>query len=530
MGQRSEPSQRPHSGHLSSVAALAGWSWQCFCRSRGYCARRTALPQGCAVGAALAATVGCATREGQTGHPIGNGGAAAEGALFGSPQSSQKTFPGSSGRKKKRPFSGRKFAALCHGFLRAAAILERDSGLFFFRPGPPGHGFCQADATFQWDRFLAAQKPEGHRVVRINMDETSLKLFPGAGPGCVAPSEGKKTRHHVEQGVSMRAQRGALSLLAFVTDDPEIQSHLPQVLIGNARLIPEPVARDFTAARQDRLFLLRRKSSWVQAKGLAEIVRLLGACLQPLAAGKFFILSMDACPVHITSVVLRAVASVGLHFQLIPAQATRWLQPCDVAVFGALKHHIRRRHLEQQLRRGRAELDVAEVLQVFATAISEVICSRPWTRAFALCGLHEGPPLSKRFLEALGSGPLPACHARVPSLEQLQCVFPRRRDIPIELLFQNLLRPVPVGVGRRGLLPRVTEGARRPSAKTSARPWLGRTRSSSRVSLASAGMSARAQTGSLGSDSQPPLPRATVPIAHRLWPWRPPLHPHRRSL
>ena len=401
-------------------------------------------------------------------------------------------------------------------FHRVAAISRPENGRRFFGPVAPWIDSREAEATIQWDRFLVSRKPQGHTVVRINMDETSLKLFPGVEAGCVASSERHGPHRPVEQGVSLRAQRGALSYIAFVTDDRAVQERLPQVLVSNARLVPETAAREFAADRSDRVFLLRQKSSWVQAKTLARIVRLLGACLQPVAAGKFFILSMDACPVHITGVVLRAVASVGVHFMLIPAQATRWLQPCDVAVFRTLKHRIRRRYLELQVTRARAELEVADVLRVFATAITEVISGGVWAPAFSLCGLHEGLPSSKRFRLALGPEPLPATPPALPSLAQLQCVFPRRREIPIDLLFQNLLHPVPVGLHRLHRRSE-TEGARRPSGEMAGRPWQGRTRTTSRASHAAAGVPPTAATGSSVPDLRSPAGRPAVPIAHRLW-------------
>lgn len=403
-----------------------------------------------------------------------------------------------------------------------AAISRPEYGRFFSGRFAAADDLRQAEATFHWDRFLVSRKPVGHTVVRINMDETSLKLFPGVEAGCVASSESQGPHRPVEQGVSLRAQRGALSLVAFVTDDRAIQERLPQVLVSNRRLVPTTAAEEFAAERLDQVFLLRQRSSWVQARTLAGIVRLLGACLEPVAAGKFFILSMDACPVHITPLVLRAVASVGVHFMVIPAGATRWLQPCDVAVFRSLKHRIRRRYLELQLTRARAELEVADVLRVFAKAITEVISGGCWARAFALCGLHEGLPLSKRFRLALGSDPLPSIPPALPSLAQLQCVFPRRRHIPIDLLFQNLVRPVPVGVQRRER-PGDREGARRPSPERGARPWHGRTRSTSHASLPDAVVPLSAETRSRTEDLPSPHRRRPVPIGQRLGPCPRPL-------
>ena len=45
--------------------------------------------------------------------------------------------------------------------------------------------FRQAAAAWQWFKYAAAQAPTGSTVLRINLDETSVKLFQGDGKGAV---------------------------------------------------------------------------------------------------------------------------------------------------------------------------------------------------------------------------------------------------------------------------------------------------------------------------------------------------------
>lgn len=63
-------------------------------------------------------------------------------------------------------------------YTEAVAILRPEDGRHLFpvsRPRPkPG----QANATFQWQRFLAGRAPPRHAVVVINMDETSMRIWP----------------------------------------------------------------------------------------------------------------------------------------------------------------------------------------------------------------------------------------------------------------------------------------------------------------------------------------------------------------
>ncbi len=302
--------------------------------------------------------------------------------------------------------------------------------------------------------------------------------------------------------------------MAFVTDDPTIQAFLPQVLVASSRLVPAAAVHEFHEGRTDRIFLLLRKSSWLDGTTLGHIIRLLAACLEPVAGGRFFILSMDACPTHTTPKVLQTIANVGFHFLLIPASATRWIQPCDVAVFAALKHRVRHHYFACQARRGRAELEMPDVLRVFSAALAEVVQGRSWSRAFALAGLHDGPPLSERFRLALGEPALARDAVAPPSLAELQCIFPARRTIPLDLLFQSLLRPMPVravpaaGNSRpRGV---ASGGRERPPGV-----WEGRLRSSAHA--------ARAPSAAARAPAADPPARARArPIAYRFGAWRRP--------
>ena len=52
---------------------------------------------------------------------------------------------------------------------------------------PLGARRQEAEAVFRWNEFLESKCPAGKTVLRINMDETSVKLWVGGGTGSVAP-------------------------------------------------------------------------------------------------------------------------------------------------------------------------------------------------------------------------------------------------------------------------------------------------------------------------------------------------------
>lgn len=381
-------------------------------------------------------------------------------------------------------------------------------------------------ATLQWNTFLESRCAAHKSVLRINMDETSVKLWLGGQRGCVVQAGEAASATPLEQEVTLRARRAAVSLACFVCDDPEVQRTLPQVIVGNDRVVAATVAAEFQASQTGNVFLLRRKSAWVNSSTLVRIIALLAAAVAPLLSTRHIIFSMDACPVHLVPEVMRAVAKGGMHFLLIGAQTTKWLQPCDVAVFGPLKHRLRQLYGESQVRSRKAELTPLVFLGMIATAVEEVVCGRDWSGAFQRCGLRGGWPTSTRFLTALGPLATRPTPMELPTLAQLQCLFPRGRCIPIDAAFASCLpaprRAEPLA-GRRETL----EGTDALHPDTPAdSPWFGRTRSTSHLTTPPGSQPVAAAGSSAAAAVAKAFPRRSpiVPVAQRLFTaWHPPM-------
>ena len=352
------------------------------------------------------------------------------------------------------------------------------------------------------------------------MDESSVKFFPPPRAGAIATERFAGRTQLPEQRASLRARRSALSYICFVCDDAEVQPLLPQIFVVNNRLVPPAVAVAFNAGRTDRVVLLRQKSSWLDGAGLAKIMGVLKASLRPVAQDRCIILSMDACPVHTTKAVTAAVARAGCHYHLLPALATRWLQPCDVAVFAPLKHRIRVLMEGQQLGRRDAELPIGALLGVLADAVAGVVSGRAWRNAFALCGLHGAWPTSQRFLAELGPAPEDGLEGGgLPSLAAFESIFPRGRMIPVDRLF-------PLVLGDPRALA-VADADAPAGASVHAEPahgsssWVGRLRSSSRLAVPEREIAPPAAAAAAEEDSLA-LARRRFPSGRRLLPWRPP--------
>jgi hypothetical protein len=106
--------------------------------------------------------------------------------------------------------------------------------------------------------------------------------------------------------------------------------------------------------------------------------------------------------------------------------------------------------------------------------------------AFRRCGLLGGCLCSARFQRASAVAAPPVVPTELPTLPQLQTLYPRNEYIPVDALFAPLHREPVERVAR--LSPAVARPS--PSAASAGPsnpegPWLGRLRSSSRASLES---------------------------------------------
>ena len=110
-------------------------------------------------------------------------------------------------------------------------------------------------AVWQWSNLLHVHAPVGKRVLHINMDETSVKLYQDAGKGMLVARARRlrRTPKSLVQNVSRRQLRAALTHAAFICDDPTVQPLLPQVLIaGEASMTAAQAAELETAPNQQR--------------------------------------------------------------------------------------------------------------------------------------------------------------------------------------------------------------------------------------------------------------------------------------
>lgn len=322
----------------------------------------------------------------------------------------------------------------------------------------------QAKACWRWSNFLSSAPVAGGKpILRVNLDESSLKMHIAARPGFVVESNPKRRRQLLRegQGPNLGMRRAAATLIAFICDDDAVQAKLPQIFVTNDRLMSLADFAELADRCQGNVSMIRRSSAWVTAVFMTEVVKELARCIETELRVRHVILYLDTCPAHMHTAVLKACASVGLHVHFVPALTTAWLQPLDVLAFGKLKAWALCEMEQQRVASVDGLLTRPGVLGIYLKAVESILCQGSWTKAFDLCGLRSQRSLSKRLSARMRFTEPPVVDSNLPSLADLEAIFPAGATIPTEQLFELVVRasaPPPACVLRlpgRARLPRL---------------------------------------------------------------------------
>ena len=338
-------------------------------------------------------------------------------------------------------------------------------------------------------------------------------MCPESSKGLVYVKRGRNKRNvlETERRATLSMRRSACSLVAFTSSCREVGSLLPQVVVVNQRLLTEAQlrsVRDELGSRPN-CYLLERRSAWVNGPVLADIIRILGRCLESVKPFAHLIFIMDCCPVHFTVRALRAVAAASMHVLFVPSSMTGVLQPLDAYAFCIFKRRLRDTVELLQMENCNGVIATPDVVVAALDIAVATLCCQDWSHSFRGCGFDDGQHfLGGRVLRYLNWQTTPVgADALLPSLEELQSIFPRGRLIPIGWLFSVAKRTAEGGT----LLPDGgSEEANEPVDICD--EWSGRLRSSSGSSRRVPAIVPGVVIGA-GDEQWPPLPPPPHPPA-----------------
>ena len=327
--------------------------------------------------------------------------------------------------------------------------VQHNSGMFSLTIGFP----CwKVLVAWQHYNYLEANVAEGRRILRMNLDETSLCLFQGGGRGNVFIS--KAERRRVAQRVSHSRKRTFLTHVGIICDSPTVQPLLPQVIIGSERTFSDALLVALLEVCAPNVFLERGRTAWINARVMQTIMRRLAAALAPFRREFQPILLLDAHKCHVCARVLAAARDAGIWVVVVPARLTWLLQPLDTHAFALFKRCLRKAYVAERIRSRNGEVDLPTFLRCVQTALREVLQGRHWADSFASNGFGASQAcVSERVRSELQLQTVVSAPSARPSVEQLQRVFPQGLRIPAAIWPRFPVPALRIGPRLRRLAP-----------------------------------------------------------------------------
>ena len=301
---------------------------------------------------------------------------------------------------------------------------------------------------WKWFHFLQGQVPPDRPVLRLNLDETSVRFWYEPCKGLRRPS-GQTPRAGFARKATRAQLRKAFSHIAIICNDTSLQPHLPQVLLVNERTVSAQLARRWTSLPGSNAKLWRGKSAWINDKVFAKIIRELGKVLVERAGSRQAILLLDAHKCHFSKCTLAACRDYNIWPVVIPARMTSMLQPLDTHVFSRFKMFLRTRLHQIMMTGANEDLTSEQVIDALLHAIKGVMQRHPWEQAFAQNGFGPTFEVRAHLLEVLAWSSLPVIDRELPAYENFAHCFPRRCEIPFMQLLSGVLPRAPRGPKRR---------------------------------------------------------------------------------
>ena len=264
----------------------------------------------------------------------------------------------------------------------AAFLFERISFLRLLRRD-------EAKALWCWSNFLQSMDPPDRERVLINVDETSVRLVPEEGPGHVSKRAYRLFVEGTPMGrrASLASRRSTVTHVAAISDKPDFQRLLPQVVLVGENQVTEARLAALRGSLPECAYIWRYNTGWMTAAIMVRYVRLLAGRLKDFRRTHRFILYVDALRAHINAPVLRAAARVGLWVCVIPGKLTWALQPCDTHLFASYKRVLS----EEVQRRSGMTASGAVSWEIVLGAVWHVVVvvmhSKDWSRSFSSVGI-----------------------------------------------------------------------------------------------------------------------------------------------
>lgn len=301
-----------------------------------------------------------------------------------------------------------------------------------------GHRFVShTQATTYWQCVRCAEQavPADKKLLRMNLDETSVSMAPDLNAGLIVARSAPSAR----APVCRHESRTNVTYVALICDSPVVQSTLPHFIIGSKAQITKANCEKLRRSSRPGTHVIRNEhKAWNNSMVMQRILKIVSDVLpddvQP-------VLILDVAPCHIAETVMKKARALGIWLVYVPAQITFLLQPLDTHAFASFKAWLRQQYAALQSKAEGGLVCRLRWLQVLQTAKREFFDARTWAHSFQDTGARR--PIV-RFTQALQKYAEPQdardASGRPVSEQGMQIIWPRRRRM---LYAHALLYPLP---------------------------------------------------------------------------------------
>ena len=182
----------------------------------------------------------------------------------------------------------------------------------------------------------------------INIDETAIPYHVGGRLGMLKKDCPKELKGRMSERATLKDRRGHCTFMAALSNDPDVQKALPQVLLPNM----EGRKRKWKNSEVLKnagptIRVISGTAGWSTADSMKEYFDHLEGVLQALGKDKV-VLVMDAAGSHVSVETLRHVRKKKWQVLMVPGRFTALLQPLDAYVFAGFKLHLFNAHAAQK--------------------------------------------------------------------------------------------------------------------------------------------------------------------------------------
>ena len=289
-----------------------------------------------------------------------------------------------------------------------------------------------------WNDFERRAASEGLKVLRVNVDETAIRRSADGHKGVIMMS------HRTSQTVLLEkkaAERGTVTHIAFICDDPAVQPRLPQVIIANEHTLSKAQLRSAVSWVPDNVYVCRAKSSWADSAVFAAALRWLAHATVHLKTTHRIIVLLDCCAVHLHSLVRATAKTNHMFLCYVPTGMTWLLQPCDTHLFRKYKNVLRTLFAAEQVQQRDHALDTLCLVKLICQAVRQVLQGTNWAQTFDHNGWGKAQAeVSTRVSKVLDMATIGTKTHGNCTLDDVHLLLPRGRTYDAAIL-QHCFQP-----------------------------------------------------------------------------------------